>query len=646
MNDVQILQQGLKNLFDRERMTKDKFNDLFFTTAAKMELNVGAKYNNGEAFLKFVNGELKGTRKTPSEITNGIIVTDYLSKEEEKRVEFKIEIATGSYKKRKSQYLFFQKFREELKKRFDSQKLKETIPFLANRCKVHPEDIPKLAVAFPPVLFCIADSNSYSDDYVSDLLFISDTERYNPNTKKASDYKLNKKMSEFEGLLLGHAISPFSEQLNLLLELGRYKRIEKIFELEAKIIITKPDWGELNFAAKKLKKTGFDIKRNLESGFNYRKILYAKMGFESKNVEELDKNQSLSKHLIRNKEQNETESDYTKYLNKEKLKFEEGIKWYSEFANIVRTNFEVDEITKDNFRELTKKINELTGENSEESRKNLKGELALLRHPNPTLEKQLRVINSILESFKTIEKDTFEYVFLQRNAQHNYNNHLKIGVESENMFDKPYTILDKLDEIQKHELSVLYIHQYFYGKEDENHSIPYYFPSGNIAEKFPEIEVAEQEVIFVFDHKTPARVEKVRKIVFDMTLSSIAIQMSDLFSFMNSFFKDNNQFWKEFLPTCEKFDKELFDVWNLYLKDEDVELKNFTNNVLSIGYDIGQMPYFFFPYLMALRISVEKDNNLETHFRTFFYDTIIFVLKSLDEEMNLDEWKFKFPTKK
>jgi hypothetical protein len=247
--DIKTLQKKLLTLFRQIGMTKDRFNEYVFEKANEYGLDFGTKYLRGEAFLKFIN-DGKGYSKSQIQILNGITLADRLLEELDHQRENTIEKQYNNSVKSSYDILFYQTLKKELKIIFDSQKYKDLKSFLANRCKVHPEDIEKLVVAFPVTIFCIINKRLFThDDYVSDLLPITDQTKYNPKTLKASNYNVNKKISEHNGLLLGHSISPYSEQLNLLLELGRFKRIQTVFKLPSKIIITNPEWGELNYAS-------------------------------------------------------------------------------------------------------------------------------------------------------------------------------------------------------------------------------------------------------------------------------------------------------------------------------------------------------------------------------------------------------------
>ncbi len=443
-----------------------------------------------------------------------------------------------------------------------------------------------------------------SDD--AELVAVSDVRSFlNNNTRKIS-------LKHIKKSILGHALSPFSDSILLLCELGRYLRLCKTIGIEKiDILITDTDWAKLNYSVIELKSQILNIMSNLDSCLDFRKELYNKLGFSDIEV--------LAKHLV-----NSLDGKNIRSLEIEAAEFELYCRLLEPI--IEQLDFENKKI---DIPSLIKRLSDVSQ----------KEKLELLSLSIVNDLKNLYTISVVKQYFKGTDSSTFLYALLQRYTLHDnkYKYALKVGVESEKKFDFAFAKMDAFEGVKEKILNSVYFSHYSF--EKGLNIIPYTFPSGSFKEKYK--TGYENKAILIFDFLTDERKEKVKNIVLKIEIEQLAVQVSDLFSFANYFkFEDKDDFKKSMYDLFEKYNfQEVKDSWINYNNNPELSTL-FKANMFSMWFDSAVLPYYFYPYIIALKCIEESDVNLENMFREFTTEFIILLTKNVCETLKIkDEWR-------
>ncbi len=528
---------------------------------------------------------------------------------------------------------FFTRLRVELKKKVVGMKgtEKNSRSYFSNSKKIREDDVDEFISAFPQILSSIACKDMFNHNAVYNLINVSDLTSFNHNNLN-SKFVSHKLISDFKGIFLGHTLSPYPDNITLLCELGRLKRVEEIFKLKATIILTDVQWAKINRGVQILQENGFSeesITESLNECFHNRKKMYGLLGFSEKknNFKILD---------------NKPNSSYTQFRNLDEATFKKDIKDFSKLG------LKIEEIAKSSdFKGYTVEsiIERLRNKSNDVLNKVEKIDvLKFLTYSKQLVgdNKILDVLNVIFGSHKNFSQQTFEYVFLQRYAQHFYSDYLKIGGKPEYNFDLTYSYLDSFDNLKEHNMNSLYFEQYCF--EKGNNVIPYYFPSLSLMNNNKKIDEIENNIIFISDYKND---EKIENIINKMSLSQIAIQLSDLLSFCIYFFRNKQSFWDSLINFTQRFDKNLSrSILNEIKKGEenglDKEyLNHFGNIALDITYDKNHMPYYYYPYAIAIYANDKKNMKLTAKYRRYYANFLIYTLTQIQEIMKSPHLKPK-----
>ena len=530
---------------------------------------------------------------------------------------------------------------------FDELKKCPTINLstLSQRLRVKEDEILRFIVANPTIVFSLIDKDYVSTNDNGKLTYlVSKAYHYNANqiginlfneqnedfddfynggkdNKEEKETTLSNK-SDDKGIFLGHSLSPYSESICLLYELGRFKRIAEIFKTKHKIFLTGADWAEYNNSVRQI-----DVpKDNLNSCLSFRDKLYKQMGIDYEIINAQYQYQGI--------DINKQSTEYATYSD------------FLEQATIMRHKNAEKQQMLNFIEQLCNR-----GTNFE----TLPNELQLLTFSIIDDKKNLYVIHTVKKHFDLLDYNTFFYTLQQRFAQHKYIGWTKIAVESEQKFDASFIKMENAEGNPFHFGAVYYKHYYFKKENDRPlNIIPYTFPSGRVwddakkekSNNIPEaIKKAVSDIILIWDFEN-SKPSKIKKLIDGLDLTELAIQMSDLFSFCNSFFsiyQNHLKFWNDLKNILYNIDKgECYTSWEKCLNQQSL-LNDFCDKFLTVWYDDVIIPYFFYPFLYIEQI--KNENNLkirETREKTLrdnFCAIINLILNSVHNKIQIEEWK-------
>ncbi|MCX7759352.1 MAG: hypothetical protein N2169_07100 [bacterium] len=402
-----------------------------------------------------------------------------------------------------------------------------------------------------------------------------------------------KNLKERKGVLLCHALSPFSESIGLLADIGRGFRISLGLGLPMKVMLAGTSWTEYNWVVVDL-----DLSQNLPYNQLWRQQFYAYLGIDydlltTDNIIETDIRLMASNYVELSK------AIWGKSINTRKLSYDQVKKCLDSLKLYPKNNVGIDLFS----------INVLS----------------------PALKPHKIALECILKNFLRVDFVTFLYFFLQYYHQLRYKGYLKVSVARERDFDESFRLIDSKmtkDERDERDLAGLYFPDYEYGKIEINNksekltALPYYFPSGTIYKLFRNnLEGAINHCIILNDGCNQTdKTEKIKTILKSCDKFSKARLISDLLSFAHLFALKNSNVrnkvknWMQSIRSKD-FSKTLLNSWDIYASDNSN--KTFSHDCKEWSYlaftvfakDIP-IPYFFLPYLWENEVSVEEEANL------------------------------------
>ena len=445
------------------------------------------------------------------------------------------------------------------------------------------------------------------------LLFYYFDKGFNTNMPYIETFNIeDKEILEFNGIFLGHALSPYKESLGLLLELGSFMRISENFNFSSnrKIMLAGVDWVKKNWVVKNL-----GLQKNLKSSYDFRIKLYKLLNIEVFNSE-MYTTETVYDHTVKYVKVKQIAEDYEQIC---KVLFGE------KYLNRKLENQEKHLLLKSPSLETIIK--------GSENKFNILG----IDTIKDIFQRHLDVIYNVIKELGRIDADTFEYFLLQRYHQHKYSNYLKFGVKREMSFDKVFDILDSKDEFE-HKIGGVYHSDYYYKIEDDQKLTvhPYYFPSGKLYDRFPNPKEAEKRAILLSD-----TFEKILNLISELEPFQTAVIISDLLSFNHfCFFNDSGTMNKiELLLKKLPNSTEIEHSWSSYTKDwksYNDEIDLFSQSIFSSFIDSIKIPYYFFPYLIAL--DEMKEGKINENVRSVYSDLIFKSLEMVIDNVGDVSW--------
>jgi len=542
---------------------------------------------------------------------------------------------------------FYQLLQKEVMQilRSENKKPLELLKGISDKHFANRNELLEFIVSNPTVLFSFIDKYYEAIKVGSSIVplvskvyhfnTVVETDLFKEATEDFDDYYNKENKANFSnvnsspGLFLGHALSPHSDSICLLYELGRFKRVADIFGFKKpKIFLTAPSWAKYNRSAIEIHNDESQREKILKQCLAFRERLYGQLEIEVDKSEDTD-----------------IKSVGTKSVNHSKIK--QSAKEFAAYSQHIN-QIKVDE-KKDKTKQLLEIIENLCSpDNSDSYIDKLPPELKILAYSIVEDKKNLFVIHTILRHFNSLDENTFYYTLLQRYKQQHYNGWMKLAVESERKFDAAFIKLDKVDGYTTSNLGAVYYKHYYFKKGKDGsplNVIPYTFPSGRVWRRAEgNIQNAIDNTILLWDFED-GRQDKIKSIVGEMDLKQLAIQMADLFSFCNYFF--NAEFWEGKKDSKGEHQNGLNDLlnhldsgcakaWEQYRNKPD-SLKIFCQYFLTMWYAEMELPYYFYPFMHIKK--AESDKEFETTVRNVYSDIITYVLIQLNKTISCSEWK-------
>lgn len=374
-------------------------------------------------------------------------------------------------------------------------------------------------------------------------------------------------LKDREGVLLCHALSPYSESIGFYCDIGRAYRISRGLSIPIKVMLANREWTNYNWVVNDLK-----LKNNLAPNEDWRKKVYS----ELLNVEA----DSRSIYELKNEFNIDIDSIAGEYVTL-------ILKIFGGKADLKKySDEEIDKMLED---------------------KNFLFELAQLKILNKDIQPIITTIKCVLRNFKRVDLETFIYFLTQYYHQSRYNGYIKISMKREKDFDDSFIeIYNSNNSSQfKHEnLIGLYLEDYKYGHKDGVHltAHPYYFPSGTIYSICKDnIEEAVNSCIMISDFNNK---DKIKKILGNLNYFQRARIVSDLLSFAHAL-SQKHEFARQKVSSWFKKNKPnyYFYSWETFTNKSNNNLfsifvNNWTNLVFTkwANHQNFPIPYWFLPY--------------------------------------------------
>ncbi len=548
---------------------------------------------------------------------------------------------------------FYEVLQKNIKDKLSSSKPRDFLKLYTNSLHIKGDELLEHIVGNPSLLFSFIDpeynsvfEGNKSVPLVSKVyhfnteietdLFVEATEDFDDYFNGGKDLSkpmkgLFSKLNGSPGLFLGHSLSPYSDSICLLYELGRFKRVADIYGVDHRIFLTAPSWAKYNRSAIEIYDDESKRERTLKQCLVFREKLYKQLRIEVDKSEDSDISSSNGNRIINSTKIKQSAKEFAAYSTHiNKIEVGDG---------------------KDKSVQLLEIIENLCSpDNSDSYVDQLPTELKILAFSIVEDKKNLFVIHTILRHFNSLDENTFYYTLLQRYKQQSYNGWMKLGVESERKFDASFIKLDKVDGYTDSNFGAVYYKHYYFskGKDDSPlNVIPYTFPSGRVWRRAAgELKYAIDNTILLWDFET-SRQQKIKDIVKQMDLKQLAIQMADLLSFCNYFFADDETFWEGETDVSgnkhnglnyflHQLDNGCGKAWKNYRNKND-SLKTFCQYFLTMWYAEMDLPYFFYPFMHIRK--AERNVAFQEMLRVVYSDIIIYTLTQLNRKIPCSEWK-------
>lgn len=475
------------------------------------------------------------------------------------------------------------------------------------------DDLSRKWLAFNPILFFrllfpeIFPAKSYISNVFSIRPGIDVIHKKNQSVCRfTGDEKIDAK--NIKGLVTLHALSRESDTIALLIDIGRFLRIKKnIFpDKRAHLVLARPDWAKVNKLNNLRGQVSDTILENaLSLNFQRRRIIYGLIGIQ-------EHKDHTDNSLIRLKAISSTDIGDENI----RLKIKLMCKQFSELGSFMIDNF--------GDKDLLNQLESLENGNETASIQEVyksgfeKGLVIDLLRSSKYI---VFVLKTIYELYGDLGYDTFYYVFLQRYLQHEYKGFLKVAVKSEWKFENTFRKLDYFDDsFNTHYIHTLYHRNNYFSKGSSNDRVelldvlPYTYPSGRLCTYFSSPNEQDRNVIFLDKNKFSTT--EAKNIINGMDVDELAIQCCDLLCFVQE------------LTDCNEIslDQVFIGCYNNSLINEvEISMNDFKNyksydifswRILSVWSEQCPIPFFFFPFIAALKLfdleSIQKERKLNS----------------------------------
>jgi len=392
-------------------------------------------------------------------------------------------------------------------------------------------------------------------------------------------------------VLAAHSLSPMSDSLFILCDLGRASRIAGCLGLELSVLLADSDWSRRNW------NVAVFGERNLAANLAWRKQIYKSVGAKV--------------HICGLRNLPDPPSRGKKTPDLENLASQ-----FTQFCIALLGDDSVHENLSPNQRARFRTV--LAPPSMATSG------ITRIEFVHDRLSAEIGVVRKILDEFRLLGESTFLYFLAQRYHQFGFPDALKVSVTREKSFDEPFYELDVADYGKPHGVSrAIYLEDYLLRDphSGENFSIhPYCFPSGTAFSRFPELE----ECLALCPHldDLPNK-SSLRPKLANLTSFQLARVLADLLSFIHFFGRPTRtRLIADIRDILRPVSEEWASSWRNYSlvpADFHTRVLHWAELAFSRWSNDVQLPYFFFPFdteliesEAALEVTVEVCARLAT----------------------------------
>jgi hypothetical protein len=343
-----------------------------------------------------------------------------------------------------------------------------------------------------------------------------------------SNLSVRSDVESISNILIAHGLSPVSDSIALLADIGRATRTARCFNLKVEVLLADISWMSSNRSIRQFNTlTQEDIDNGLRICLDKRRRLYDSLEFKPK-VKEI-----------------------TPYARKNKIYYDKLVtisNYYKTLAAELWGKETIGSLAIESIKRISKPLYSLNPKDNSlpEHMKVFAQFPGVLKKMEEGLEDHLEILRSIAKHFNSFDEEIFTYFFAQYYAQDEFRGKsLKISPISETKFDKPFDDLDKyfqtwgeghtLDELlasgiksisSEKKLSAIYLPQYQIGDFEV---LPYASLSQDIS-RHPskDHELIKSELICL-DY------EQSESVIYDIIEKTPIIHRNRLFADLSSF---------------------------------------------------------------------------------------------------------------
>lgn len=236
--------------------------------------------------------------------------------------------------------------------------------------------------------------------------------------------------SKIDSVLIAHGLSPTTDSLALLMDIGRAYRFSEAFGLPMKVMLADISWMSSNRSIRQFNTLSEqDIDEGLRICLDKRQRLYEALNISTstKKIISYERNNTINAHKLK------TISNY--YTSLAKTLWGERSKG--------RLNVDVVKVISKSLQSLEHV--KVKGDSQIPNHMAVLSQFpGVLQALEESLEDHLQILRSVAKHFNSYDEEIFTYFFAQYYAQKEFRRDcLKIAPISETKFDKPFDELDK-----------------------------------------------------------------------------------------------------------------------------------------------------------------------------------------------------------
>ncbi|MGH1386306.1 hypothetical protein [Kordia sp.] len=273
------------------------------------------------------------------------------------------------------------------------------------------------------------NTNLTKDFHENELEFLNSCAELVNDTEYSNLHNLDD-INKIENVVMAHGLSPTSDSLALLMDIGRVFRFSEAFQKPMNVLLADISWMSSNRSIRQFDTlTSLKIDEGLRICLDKRQRLYSALdmnavvkkiiSFEKKHTINSKKLKTISKYYI----------DLSKAIWGERTKGQLNVGLVKTISKPFQNLEHHSDLVKLDIPEHIRVFAQFPG---------------VLQKLEESLEEHIEILRSIAKHFNSFDEEIFTYFFAQYYAQKEFrDNHIKISPFSETKFDKPFDDLDK-----------------------------------------------------------------------------------------------------------------------------------------------------------------------------------------------------------